>query len=57
MFSIDEFKEILAERFITAYNTVLGFENTAFHSLFIQLLSNDSITLQLSQKYKKTLYI
>jgi hypothetical protein len=57
MFSFEKFKEVLADRFLTAYNKVLGFEDTSFHPLCFQLMCHDSIILALIQKYKNTLLI
>lgn len=45
MFALDEFKIILADKYLNAYNTVNKFEKMPYHSLYIQLFANDKIVI------------
>lgn len=57
MFSLDEFKVILADKFITAYNQVVNFEKTPYHSLFIQLFANDYVVLDVVLKFNNMIHV
>ena len=47
MFSLEEFKYSLIKEFVSAYNEVDKFEQTGYHSLYIQLFANDDLTTRL----------
>jgi len=47
MFALEDFKVILADKYLTAYNSVIDFESSSFHSLYIQLFANDPIVIEL----------
>jgi hypothetical protein len=48
MFTLDEFKLALANEYLIAYNTLVEFEGTSFHHLYIQLFANDNIVIDLA---------
>lgn len=57
MFALDEFKSILADHYLTAYNTIIGIEKSSFHSLYIQLFANDNIVFDVVNKFKNTIHV
>lgn len=57
MFTLESFKITLANAYLTAYNTIDQFEKKPFQSLFIQLFANDTVVLEICNKYQNTLKI
>lgn len=57
MFSLDEFKIILADRYLHAYNHVINFERSAFHSLYIQLFANDNVVYEVVKKLNNIFHL
>lgn len=57
MFALDEFKIVLADAFLTAYNTIIGFESKIYHSLYIQLFANDKVVNEVCKRYKNVFYV
>jgi hypothetical protein len=55
MFSLYEFKVWLCDRVFTAYNTVPDFEVSPFHSLLSQVILDEPVMLEMSQRFRNTL--